>query len=274
MRTHQGLKQWKCEHCEKSFQKYTNYKVHKSVKHFDEAEGQPEFICGVNDCGRIFNTKVKEHFVQFSFTYQQFLSSITQFLNQFDFKQEGIRVHIVYVHLGKKKVFPKKVCERCGKTFKDNHSLRMHTFSHTKESPYKCDICSKMFMSNSQLKDHKLRHEGAKNFICSTCGQRKATRRDLRVHMKYHIENEFPCNLCSKVFSRPTNMKRHIKVVHCGVKAYPCTYCDQSFGKAETLKHHTMTHTGERPLACSLCDRRFIQSVALKKHMNTHNKIK
>lgn len=41
------------------------------------------------------------------------------------------------------------------------------------------------------------------------------------------------------------NMSRHVKIVHCGIKAYNCTFCERSFGKAETLKHHIMTHTGE-----------------------------
>lgn len=68
------------------------------------------------------------------------------------------------------------------------------------------------------------------------------------------------------------NMSRHIKIVHCGIKAYNCTYCDRSFGKAETLKHHVMTHTGEKPHECRVCGKRFIQPVALQTHMKTHRK--
>lgn len=118
-----------------------------------------------------------------------------------------------------------------------------------------------------------MRHNGIKNFVCPTCGIRKTTGHELRVHMKYHTSDlTFPCELCSQVFTRDANKKRHMKVVHCGVKAYNCSYCDRSFGKAETLKHHVMTHTGEKPYACEVCGHRFIQSVALKTHMKVHSK--
>lgn len=69
------------------------------------------------------------------------------------------------------------------------------------------------------------------------------------------------------------SLSRHVRIVHCGVKAFNCTYCDSSFGKAETLKHHVMTHTGEKPHECTVCGKRFIQSIALQKHMKTHNKV-
>lgn len=118
-----------------------------------------------------------------------------------------------------------------------------------------------------------MRHKGIKNHVCPTCGMRKTTGHELRVHMKYHSSDlKFPCELCSQVFTREANLKRHVRVVHCGVKAYKCPYCDQSFGKAETRKHHVARHTGEKPHACQICDKRFIQSVALKTHMKTHNK--
>lgn len=76
-----------------------------------------------------------------------------------------------------------------------------------------------------------------------------------------------------KICSISGNRGRHIKIVHGGIKAYQCTYCDRSFGKAETLKHHIMTHTGEKPHMCHVCDKRFIQAIALQTHMKTHSKV-
>jgi len=66
------------------------------------------------------------------------------------------------------------------------------------------------------------------------------------------------------------NVQRHYKTIHCGIKAFLCTYCDKSFGKAETLKHHIMTHTGEKPHGCKTCGKRFIQFTALQTHMKIH----
>lgn len=61
MRKHLGLKQWKCDHCEKAFEKYTSMKSHIAVKHYDEAEGKPEFICDVDGCGKTYSLKVNSN---------------------------------------------------------------------------------------------------------------------------------------------------------------------------------------------------------------------
>lgn len=57
-RKHQGLKQWQCQHCDKGFGKSYTLKVHMAAKHYDEAEGKPEFICDYDGCGKIYNMKV------------------------------------------------------------------------------------------------------------------------------------------------------------------------------------------------------------------------
>lgn len=85
-----------------------------------------------------------------------------------------------------------------------------------------------MFATKYKLKEHVMRHEGIKNFVCPICGLRKTTGHELRVHLFHHSNNtQFPCEICSTVFTRMANMRRHMKVVHCGVKAYSCKYCDQ-----------------------------------------------
>lgn len=66
-------------------------------------------------------------------------------------------------------------------------------------------------------------------------------------------------------------LDRHTQVVHYDYKPYSCSYCDKTFSKSETLRHHTMRHTGEKPEACHMCDSRFIQKVALRRHLKTHN---
>lgn len=57
-RKHQGLKQWQCQHCEKAYEKWFNLKVHIRVKHPEKTDEKPEFICGINNCGKKYIVKV------------------------------------------------------------------------------------------------------------------------------------------------------------------------------------------------------------------------
>lgn len=176
---------------------------------------------------------------------------------------------------------------------------KQHILSHLGNDhfPHGCKLCPKRFMYPNKLRVHMLRHNNVKNFECPICGLRKTTKGELSNHMHYHTgDRTVTCEHCSAVFNSKckynfnasycnsnyhsscscnvANCERHVQNVHCGRKAFHCTFCTQSFSKAETLKHHTMRHTGERPHACSLCDRRFIQAIALKTHMRTHTKNK
>lgn len=58
VRMHMGLKQFKCDECGKEFCKWNSLKRHKSVRHVVEGETKAEFICGVNDCGKVYPLKV------------------------------------------------------------------------------------------------------------------------------------------------------------------------------------------------------------------------
>lgn len=169
---------------------------------------------------------------------------------------------------------PRFVCEQCGKMFSSSGSLKKHGYTHGDQLlPFPCTLCPKRCMTNHKLKVHMMRHEGVKNHVCPHCGLRKTTAYELKVHINYHTrEKLWPCEKCDLVFSSVGNMTRHVRIVHCGIKKFACSYCDKSFGKLETQKNHEMTHTGEKPHACELCDRRFIQLVALQTHMRTHAK--
>ncbi|XP_058834118.1 zinc finger protein 501-like [Topomyia yanbarensis] len=241
MRTHQGLKPALCTYCGKDFQKYISLKFHIQQKH---SEKQLKYPCDYPGCEQVYSTK------------------------------QGMTNH-------KKRHDPNfimpepkhSVCDQCGKTFSTSGALKKHSYIHTGDMPFECTLCKKRLPTAHKLKEHTMRHEGIKNHVCPYCGQKKTTRHELKVHMNYHTrEKQFTCHVCAQVFSNIGNMSRHIKIVHCGIKAFNCKFCDRSFGKAETLKHHVMTHTGEKPHECTVCGKRFIQQVALQTHMKTHRK--
>ncbi|XP_059621079.1 zinc finger protein 878-like [Phlebotomus argentipes] len=245
-RIHQGMKKGTlCPLCNKEYSRPDSLKWHMSRKHGVKSP----FTCDYPECFRVYEC------------------------------QESLTYHMSRHHNPKKpKPPPKKhICEVCGKFFPSSAGLKKHSYSHSgpESRPFGCSMCSKRFVTDHKMKVHMMRHEGIKNHECTICGMRKVTARELKIHMNYHTrETVWPCKLCPLISSSRENMKRHVKVVHQGIKSFPCPHCERSFGKSETLKHHVMTHTGEKPHACDVCGKRFIQPTALKTHMKTHLRTK
>ncbi|XP_055837826.1 zinc finger protein OZF-like [Episyrphus balteatus] len=178
--------------------------------------------------------------------------------------KRNLRKHITEAH--NPKYF---VCEECGKVLKGSENLKNHRFLHSgKPRPHKCPQCPKRFMTKYRLTDHMNRHNGIKNFECPECGVKKTSRIELRSHINYHtLTKTYPCDICERVFFTPLNLKRHNNVVHDGLRKYPCSYCDKSFGTLTSRNNHERIHTGERPHECNICNIKFITKGKLKQHI-------
>ncbi|XP_052889293.1 zinc finger protein 681-like [Anopheles moucheti] len=244
IRVHQGLKPALCKICGKDFTDWRNLKRHNAEKHLKLDHGN--FRCDYEGCNLSFTTGK-------------------------GFKSHKRKHDPDYV-----RPVPKKcICEMCGKTFSSQGALKKHSYIHTGGMPFHCEKCNKSYPTSYKLKVHMMRHQGIKNFECSYCGLKKTTSDELKMHMNYHTkEKVHTCNYCGQKFLTSGNFARHIKLVHRGIKEFKCTYCERTFGKAETLKNHVMTHTGEKPYKCSVCLKQFIQSYAFQTHIKTHDKQK
>lgn len=243
MRVHEGLKPFPCNLCDKSYERRSRLKNHISTVH-DKKPGQ-RFACTIDGCDRTFSMK------------------------------QTVYKHIREFHAPSgKKVRQPYICEECGKVLTSLATLKNHRFLHTgAQLPHECPTCGKRYITKNKLKEHMNRHAGIRNYVCPHCGAKKSTRTELKTHINYHTkEKTYPCQFCDMVFNSIGNFSRHKRIVHEGIKDYACSYCDKSFGKAETRKHHEMTHTGEKPHECNICHKKFIQPVALKKHKKIHFK--
>ena len=81
------------------------------------------------------------------------------------------------------------------------------------------------------------------------------------------MNQELPCSQCNYKTGDRSNLFRHIKSIHKGVK-YPCTQCDyKATVKNHLLRHIKSTHEGVK-FTCVQCDYKATQ----KGHLLTHIK--
>ncbi|KAI1981385.1 zinc-finger protein [Ophidiomyces ophidiicola] len=109
-------------------------------------------------------------------------------------------------------------CSICGKPFARQATLERHERSHRGDKPYKCKECGKKFTDSSELKTHMRTHTGEKPFKCTHpgCTFETGDSSNMSSHKLTHGERKHKCPYpgCSKSFTRPDQLKRHLKGTH------------------------------------------------------------
>nr|XP_046255318.1 zinc finger protein 1035 [Scatophagus argus]XP_046255319.1 zinc finger protein 1035 [Scatophagus argus] len=206
-------------------------------------------------------------------------------------------------------------CHVCGKTFSTSESLEDHQRCHLGEKPHECAECGRCFFQASQLQQHQRMHQS--EFQCQACGRgfvslfalrkHKHTHgksrpyrcskchfsftgpSQLAEHMSTHREENFPCDICNRVFlsksSRAEHRKNHSKSVDHHPNSisreehkasasqelkYRCGVCSERFRDPEKLSEHGCMAAKERPYSCLDCNKHFLHASHLKKHRTTH----
>lgn len=205
-------------------------------------------------------------------------------------------------------------CHVCGKTFPTSESLEDHQRCHLGEKPHECEVCGKCFFQASQLQQHQRMHKS--EFQCQMCGRGFVSLFALRKHkhshgksrpyrcskcllsfpgpsqlaehMPVHCEENFPCDICNRIFhsktSRAEHRKSHSKssVQHLPSAfehsltfnkelKYRCGVCGDRFIDPEELSEHGCMAAKERLYSCSDCSKHFLHASHLKKHRTAHH---
>uniref|UniRef100_W5M8Q5 Zinc finger protein 516 n=1 Tax=Lepisosteus oculatus TaxID=7918 RepID=W5M8Q5_LEPOC len=108
--------------------------------------------------------------------------------------------------------------------------------------------------------------EGGKgsSFQCSFCKRRLSNKEELEQHIeKVHITVEAPVR--EAVESEAVKGEQGA-----GEGDFPCEVCSQVFSQAWFLKAHMKKHVGTFDHGCHICGRRFKESWFLKNHMKSH----
>ncbi|EDV37868.1 uncharacterized protein Dana_GF13673 [Drosophila ananassae] len=167
-------------------------------------------------------------------------------------------------------------CTLCELNFDRRCHLQQHIQRVHMSKAFACDICSRSFAFSSQLAIHKQTHDEkhvAKPFVCEFCGKSFKQKIQMTTHVTaVHTKiRAFKCHICPKDFLTKRDLKDHVKA-HLNIRDKVCEICQKAFTNANALVKHRHIHK-EKTLQCSLCTTRFAERVSLGVHMRRTHKI-
>lgn len=121
-----------------------------------------------------------------------------------------------------------------------------------------CSDCGKSFLASYLRRHYQRVHLKEKRFECDICGLRTFKKQHIEEHLKRHFKiKDYHCDQCPSAFTTGTELKIHIKNVHCDERPFRCEHkgCDSAFKQKENLKEHMLRHTQKKNYVCVVCDK-------------------
>ena len=91
------------------------------------------------------------------------------------------------------------------------------------------------------------------------------------------VKNKYECDICSKTFTKCSNLKAHILLHNYNDtedKPYQCSKCSKCFSCSSNLKKHKLVHSGLKKHLCDICGKRFTRASDVKRHKLIHSREK
>uniref|UniRef100_A0A8D8YA01 Transcription factor IIIA n=1 Tax=Cacopsylla melanoneura TaxID=428564 RepID=A0A8D8YA01_9HEMI len=195
---------------------------------------------------------------------------------------QHLRRHYTAVHLSDPRTPPPVPCddEQCDKVFQHKDSMKKHYQKHhiNVRPRHACDKCSASFYYRGEYYKHRYEIHGIEMFKCDRCNIVFTRQTDMTRHMRGHRTytcEEPECN--GMTFERFNDKRKHDSIVH--PILYTCHHCDFKAQRKFFLEEHMYSKhlpRWERPLLlCSFenCQRTFhhTRNYVLhfkKKHLN------
>ncbi|KAI5635009.1 zinc-finger associated domain (zf-AD) domain-containing protein [Phthorimaea operculella] len=145
---------------------------------------------------------------------------------------------------------------------------RVIPFKLSEDNIFECQVCRFSLETFGAIERHMNTHY--RNYVCRECGTGCITKYRLKVHIKnMHIEGNFPCEHCQKVFTSHLKLKNHVNTVHKLFNRFKCQKCPERFSDYFKRQRHMVEKHGVAPLRykCNVCDRTFPRRYTLSRHM-------
>lgn len=221
----------RCPHCPKSF-KYRSY----LLKHLPSHMTEKPYTC--MHCGHKYADQ--RRYLQ----HEAFCDGV--FRRKSVPMQEVIKTEPVNKSRQDEKVSAETDgqyrCKFCNKNFAKARYLRRHILTHTDVKPYRCKTCDSCYSRYDHLKVHQGRCKGKKQRL--EIRLPKINPKHVGTGWQNSVESKqeevFQCQNCSKEFTTPTNLARHISLLHTKQKPFSCKRCGSSFSSASSLKKHNL----------------------------------
>ena len=147
-------------------------------------------------------------------------------------------------------------CEVCLKSYMHKKGLKQHIDTHhNKVGRCKCpeEGCDWADKDSGKLHNHLLvAHEIGEPVQCCVtmesgekCGKIFTNTRSFQQHAAFHLEKKFKCDMCDHFFSKPEQVRYHIRKYHKDVQEddqYQCDFCAKVFHNEALLDNHRKLH--------------------------------
>ncbi|XP_043218623.1 transcriptional repressor CTCF-like [Amphibalanus amphitrite] len=210
MRSHTGERPYQCPHCT-----YASPDTFKLKRHLRIHTGEKPYECEI--CGSRFtqSNSLKAHRQIHSGEKPLYHCELCPTTCG---RKTDLRIHVQKLHTSDRPI----KCKRCGKSFPDRYSFKLHSKTHEGEKCFRCDLCPYMSTSQRHLESHMLIHTDQKPYVCQHCDQSFRQKQLLKRHVNlYHNPNYIPpqprektheCPECGRAFRHKGNLIRHLAI--------------------------------------------------------------